>query len=47
MQIPGAWVETLRPPETYTHTQLDLACAVAHAMRRGKFILVTPPARTG
>ncbi len=44
-QIPGVHIETLHNPQRYTTAQLDLACAVAHAMLRGKLVLCEPPLR--
>jgi hypothetical protein len=45
MAIPGAHIETLHNPVTYTSAQLDKACIVAHMLRRGKFVLCEPPQR--
>lgn len=45
LPIPGAHVETLHDPKRYTSAQIDLACAVAHLLKRGKFVLCEPPRR--
>lgn len=43
--IPGVNIETLFSPSRYTYAQLDRACAIAHALNRGRLILCEPPAR--
>jgi hypothetical protein len=45
MQIPGVHIETLQSPARYTSAQIELACAVAQLLNRGRLILVEPPAR--
>jgi hypothetical protein len=45
MQIPGVHVETLQSPVRYTHAQIELACAIAQLLGRGKLVLVEPPKR--
>ena len=45
MQIPGAHIVTLHNPVRYTSTQIDKACAIAHHLRRGQFVLCEPPRR--
>jgi hypothetical protein len=38
-------IETLRSPTQYAPAQLERACAIAHALKRGKLILAEPPRR--
>ena len=45
MKIPGAHIVTLHSPVQYTSIQLDRACAVAHSLQRGQFVLCEPPRR--
>jgi hypothetical protein len=45
MQIPGVHIETLQNPTRYTPAQIERACAIAHALNRGKMVLVEPPQR--
>jgi hypothetical protein len=44
MSRPGVHVELLHNPLRYTHAQVELACRIAAALRRGKLVLVQPPA---
>ena len=45
MHIPGAHIVTLYNPVEYTPAQLDKACAVAHLLQRGQFVLCEVPRR--
>jgi hypothetical protein len=45
MQISGVHIETLQSPLQYTYEQIELACAVARLLNRGKLVLVEPPRR--
>ena len=45
MPIPGVHVETLHNPVRYTYEQIEMACALAQMLDRGKLILVEPPGR--
>jgi hypothetical protein len=45
MQIPGAHIVTLQNPVGYTSEQIDRACAIAHHLQRGQFVLCEPPRR--
>jgi hypothetical protein len=45
MQIPGAHLMTALDPALYSAAQIDQACAVAHLLRRGCFVLCVRPAR--
>jgi len=45
MQIPGVHIETLHSPARYTPAQIELACAIAQLLNRGRLILLEPPAR--
>lgn len=45
MPIPGCFIETLLPPQEYADWQIEQACAVAHMLKRGKFVLTVQPAR--
>jgi hypothetical protein len=45
MQIPGAHIVTLQNPVGYTSDQIDRACAIAHHLQRGRFVLCEPPHR--
>jgi hypothetical protein len=45
MPTPGVHVETLRNPAEYTPAQIDWAVAIAHFLRRGKFVYCLPPER--
>lgn len=45
MQLPGVWIETLDKPQLYADWQIEQACAVAHMLKRGKFVLTVKPAR--
>jgi hypothetical protein len=45
MQIPGAHIVTLQNPAGYTSIQIDTACAIAHQLQRGQFVLCEPPRR--
>lgn len=45
MQIPGVHIETLHSPVRYTWAQLEIACAVAQLLGRGKLVLLEPPQR--
>jgi hypothetical protein len=38
-------IETLHDPRAYTPQQLERACRLATLLRRGRFVLVEPPAR--
>jgi len=39
----GVHVETIDKPMEYSHFQLEYACGVAYALRRGKFVLCEKP----
>lgn len=41
--MPGVHVETLHNPCRYDPDQIERACALAGALKRGKLILVEPP----
>jgi hypothetical protein len=43
--IPGVAIETLQNPARYAEWQIEQACAIAHALQRGKLIICIPPAR--
>ena len=43
MPFPGICIETLHNPARYTYAQIETACAIAQALRRGKLLLVEPP----
>ena len=45
MQTPGVHVVTLHDPVRYTYDQIELACALARYLHRGRFVLVEPPHR--
>ena len=45
MPTPGVHVETLRNPTLYEPAQIEQACVIAHALNRGRFLLVEPPRR--
>ena len=45
MHIPGAHIVTLYNPIGYTPAQIDKACAIAHLLRRGQFVLCEVPRR--
>lgn len=45
MLIPGAAIETLQNPLYYADWQIEQACAIAHALHRGKLIVCIKPAR--
>jgi hypothetical protein len=45
MLIPDVNVETLHNPVRYSHAQIAKACAVAHALNRGRLVLVEAPER--
>ena len=45
MPIPGVHLETLQSPVRYTTAQLERACALAHLLKRGRFVLCEPPRR--
>jgi hypothetical protein len=36
-------VETLLKPSAYPEAQINLACAIQHALNRGTLVLVEPP----
>jgi hypothetical protein len=36
-------VETVAPPDRYTHRQLQLALVVAYRINRGRFVLTEAP----
>jgi hypothetical protein len=42
---PGVHIETLHDPQLYTPRQVDRACVVADALKRGRFVLVERPER--
>jgi hypothetical protein len=39
------YIETLLSPVRYTTAQIDRACAIAHQLQRGRFVLCEPPRR--
>ena len=43
MQVPGIHVETLEDPSRYSAAQIELACALAQMLNRGKLVLLEPP----
>jgi hypothetical protein len=43
MHVPGAYIETILPPQSYSSLQLDEACRIAAALNRGKFVLCVQP----
>lgn len=43
--IPGVHIKTLHNPGRYTDAQLDLACAIARLLARGKLVLLESPRR--
>lgn len=45
MHIPGVQIETLDNPARYTHAQIERACVIAHALKRGRLVLVERPER--
>ncbi len=45
MHIPGAHLVTLYNPVGYTPAQIDKACAIAHLLGRGQFVLCESPRR--
>jgi hypothetical protein len=45
MGIPGVHIETIHNPIRYTYAQIEQACKVAAALRRGKLILAEAPRR--
>ncbi len=45
MHIPGAHLVTLYNPVGYTPAQIDKACAIAHLLQRGQFVLCEVPRR--
>lgn len=45
MDDPGVRIETLHSPLRYTYAQIERACVIAQAMRRGKLVLVERPER--
>ena len=45
MHIPGAHIVTLYNPVGYTPAQIDRACAIAHLLQRGQFVLCEVPRR--
>jgi hypothetical protein len=44
MPIPGTYIVTAVSPVHYAREQLEQACAVAHGLSRGRFVLMVPPA---
>lgn len=38
-------IETLHNPIRYSYAQMEQACTLAAALKRGKFVLVEPPRR--
>lgn len=44
-QLPGVHIETLHNPRRYTYAQLELACAIARALDRGKLVVCEEPRR--
>ena len=45
MDSQGVQVETLHDPDRYSPAQIELACAVAQRLNRGKLVLLEPPKR--
>jgi hypothetical protein len=43
MQSPGVHVETLQNPARYATAQIEIACALAKLLGRGKLVLAEPP----
>jgi hypothetical protein len=43
--MPGVYLETVHSPVRYTTAQIDRACAIAHHLKRGRFVLCEPPKR--
>jgi hypothetical protein len=42
---PGVHIDTVHSPLRYSPAQLERACTIAHALKRGKMLLVEPPER--
>jgi hypothetical protein len=40
----GVHIETLSNPALYTRAQIELACAIARLLNRGRLVLCVPPA---
>lgn len=45
MSLPDTHVETVDDPLRYSVAQIERACRIAHALRRGRLILAERPAR--
>ena len=45
MSLPEIHVETVGNPLRYSFAQIELACRIAHALNRGRFVLAERPAR--
>ena len=46
MPVPGVHIETLHNPARYTYDQLEMACAVALLLNRGRLVLAELPRAT-
>ena len=43
MPIPGVLIETLHNPARYTYAQIEMGCAVAQILNRGRLVLAESP----